>query len=32
MKNEAIDTLCNALREVFNGRRLFSTNVLEGTV
>lgn len=32
MKNEAIDTLCSALREVFNGRRLFSTNVLDGTV
>ena len=32
MKNEAIETLQNALREVFNGKRLFSTSVLEGTV
>ena len=32
MKNEAVDTLQNALRDVFNGKRLFSTNVLDGTV
>lgn len=32
MKNEAIETLQNALRDVFNGKRLFSTSVLDGTV
>ena len=32
MKNEAVENLQNALRDVFNGKRLFSTSVLEGTV
>lgn len=32
LKNEAIDTLHTALRDVFNGKRLFSTSVLDGTV
>ena len=32
MKNEAVDTLPNALREVFSGKRLFSTTILDGTV
>ena len=32
MKNEAVDALQNALRDVFAGKRLFSTTVLDGTV
>ena len=32
MKNEAVDTLQNALRDAFAGKRLFSTTVLDGTI